>query len=64
VEFADRVSAEARDLLFDPQTSGGLLISIDPGTKDRLLSELAEQGEPAWEIGRVTDAPGPGVVVR
>lgn len=63
IEFADRVTTEEKDLLYDPQTSGGLLISVDPGRKDRLLSELADQGEPAWEIGRVTEAAGPGIVV-
>jgi selenide, water dikinase len=32
------------DLLFDPQTSGGLLISIDPIRADELLADLKKSG--------------------
>lgn len=32
------------DLLFDPQASGGLLISIDESDAERLLEALMEKG--------------------
>jgi selenide, water dikinase len=42
------------DLLFDAQTSGGLLICVAPGETDALLREIREGGDPsAAEIGEV-----------
>ena len=40
-------------LLFDPQTSGGLLIAIDESRCDELLSQLAAIETPSRKIGRV-----------
>ena len=50
---------EARaQLLFDPQTSGGLLFAL-PGRRPRTLRErFAVAGEPIWEIGRVVEGAG------
>ncbi len=44
VVFGDAMSAEERMLYFDPQTSGGLLISIAPKDANRLLQALADAG--------------------
>ena len=44
------------DLLFDPQTCGGLLASVSPTHADRLLEALHTAGHPAVIIGRM-DAP-------
>ncbi len=41
------------ELLFDPQTSGGLLISLPYSEKDNYLEELNKKGVPAYYIGRV-----------
>jgi selenide,water dikinase len=42
------------DLIFDPQTSGGLVISIAPGHADACLEELKDQGvQSAAIIGEV-----------
>ncbi len=45
----------AADLLFDPQTAGGLLAAVDPGKADELLSELCQAGYSAARIGALTE---------
>jgi selenide,water dikinase len=48
----DRGLAEwETQLLFDPQTSGGLLIAVPAENVAALLAGLAAAGETAWEIG-------------
>jgi selenide,water dikinase len=51
--FADTVPQEYRDLLFDPQTSGGLLISIAPDAADAALAALGRHGVSVVRVGRV-----------
>lgn len=53
--FEDRVSLDRyqMELLFDPQTSGGLLLSVPPEAADALLASLLASGHQAAEIGRV-----------
>ncbi len=41
-------------LLFDPQTSGGLLIAVAPEDHAALVTALETRGTPAWTIGRLT----------
>ena len=51
----EAVQDERYPLVFDPQTSGGLLASIPDGSADRCLDDLHEMGyEKAAIIGRVT----------
>lgn len=55
VSFAETVPENLRDLFFDPQTSGGLLISAPEGEAGRLLAALHQAGiKEAEIIGRVT----------
>ena len=51
VEFTADVPQEYRDLLFDPQTSGGLLIAISPESTDAAISALDHRGVSARRIG-------------
>lgn len=53
--IADRRGLDAveEELLFDPQTSGGLLIAVAPIAADRLLADLLAGGHAAAEIGEV-----------
>ncbi|MCD8256566.1 MAG: selenide, water dikinase SelD, partial [Oscillospiraceae bacterium] len=44
---------EYQDLLFDPQTSGGLCISVDAEDADALLGELQNAVPAAQRIGSV-----------
>jgi selenide,water dikinase len=50
-------------LIYDPETSGGLLIAIDADKADALLNELREKGEDAHRIGEVVDGEGIHVTV-
>ena len=51
VYIRDSVPPEQQNILFDPQTSGGLLIFSDPQDVDRLLASLRSAGVDAVEIG-------------
>ena len=43
------------ELLFDPQTSGGLLVSVPAEEVDALLKELQAAGIPAQDFGSVIE---------
>jgi selenide,water dikinase len=45
-------------LLFDPQTSGGLLMAVDPGVADDLAARLKADGYAAAVIGSVREGSG------
>jgi selenide, water dikinase len=54
VTFADTVERSRRDVLFDPQTSGGLLISVKADQSMKLVAALKKAGiGDAAEIGEV-----------
>jgi len=58
VSFDPALKDSDQMLLFDPQTSGGLLLSV-PEEKLQNFQQLASQRSlPMWEIGRVTDLSG------
>lgn len=59
-------AADWRDLLTDPQTSGGLLIAVAEADVGRVLDMAAQDGfTVATEIGRVVQATSrPAVIVR
>jgi selenide,water dikinase len=69
-EFAECMVSEEgvldeplRMLMYDPQTSGGLLVSVDAGRAASLVLALGNAGIPACAIGGVT-AGKPGIVLR
>lgn len=47
-----------QDLLFDPQTAGGLLAAVAPDQAGNLLEQLQAAGYPAALIGKVTEDTG------
>ncbi len=57
LKMAASLSSFEDELLYDPQTSGGLLLSLPGDQADKLLHELKDAGIPAANIGEVTDDP-------
>jgi selenide,water dikinase len=60
---------DLRALLYDPQTSGGLLISVASDDASELLASLQNAGLPAAIIGRASspfaaDAGAPAIILR
>ncbi len=64
VELRRAIPADLLQLLYDPQTSGGLLAAIDPGESSAARAAFAAGGVRAWEIGTVLVIRGPSVSVR
>jgi selenide,water dikinase len=55
VSVASDIEEAVRELLFDPQTSGGLLLSVAGDKAEAMLNAMASQGVPASVIGKVTE---------
>lgn len=65
VEIPGEVPGYLADILFDPQTSGGLLIAVAPEKADALLARLHGVGvEEAAIIGEVVAAPKGKIIIR
>jgi selenide,water dikinase len=65
VDFAPSVDLLVQDVLFDPQTSGGLLICVDRENADELLEKLKEKGmDSAAIIGGVATEPKERIVIK
>ena len=64
VGYGENVSDEIRTLLFDPQTAGGLLISVAASDASALVLALQQVGVPAIEIGEVVPPSRPLISVR
>jgi selenide,water dikinase len=63
VEFRRRLAKKGEEMIFDPQTSGGLLISLPESRAESLVSDLHEAGVPwAALIGTVEEGT-PGITV-
>lgn len=61
--FAPEIPVEYQDLLFDPQTSGGFLIAIDPEQSGAALASLERHGVAARRVGRVLAKTSPLLAV-
>lgn len=58
VEFANLIDEPSQMLLFDPQTSGGLLLGVPRENVDAFLARAEELSQPAWAIGEVRSGAG------
>lgn len=64
VNFSDSVKREIKDMLYDPQTSGGLMISVDENRLDELLKELEKSPTKYAVIGRVEKKGEKSLIVK
>jgi selenide, water dikinase len=62
VTFATSFEEQRQMLLFDPQTSGGLLLAVPERLVPEFNRKAQELDQPVWEIGRVTA--GSGIIVE
>ncbi len=63
VRIAAGISEALEHVLFDPQTSGGLLMAVPPEKAGDLESRFAASGLPTWRIGEVVEGEGVEVIV-
>ena len=57
------ISFAMEEVLFDPQTSGGLLIAVEPVQAEALEMELQKAGLPARIVGELTNRTDPEILV-
>lgn len=62
VRFGAGVDEAARMMLFDPQTSGGLLLGVSPTKLDSFVARAQQLSQDIWPIGEVKD--GRGIQVK
>ena len=62
VKFDDAIDDPARMLLYDPQTSGGLLLGVPQEKLERFQSRAAELDQSVWVVGEVRV--GKGIEVK
>lgn len=63
VEYRDTISEELRDILYDPQTSGGLLFSVAKEKHKSLLKKFARAQVEVFVIGEVTNKPKEKILI-
>ncbi|RKD32479.1 selenide, water dikinase SelD [Thermohalobacter berrensis] len=64
VYFSDEIPQNKQDILFDPQTSGGLLISVSNDKADELLRELKDNPFEYAIIGEVIEKGEHPIIVK
>lgn len=62
IRFAEDISEELRMLLFDPQTSGGLLLAVPPARLDSFVKRAEEIKQAIWVIGEAVEGEGIEIV--
>ncbi len=58
VEFSDRFDETSQMMLYDPQTSGGLLLGLQAANMDGFAGRAQELKQPFWIIGEVKEGDG------
>jgi selenide,water dikinase len=62
VRFAESVTPPQRTLLWEVETSGGLLLAVPPAQMENFQAACAERNQDCWEIGEVVDGTGVEVI--
>jgi selenide,water dikinase len=62
VKFDDKIDDPARMLLYDPQTSGGLLLGVPQDKLEKFQSRAIELDQSVWVVGEARE--GNGIEVR
>ena len=62
VLLPENFSDEWDALIFDPQTSGGLLMAVPPEKVDALLQEFKPRDTAYWVIGQVAEGFGVQII--
>ena len=63
VQFED-ISFAMEEVLFDPQTSGGLLLAVHPEDADEMVARMREAGLPAAIVGKIIEKEDVEIYVR
>jgi selenide,water dikinase len=63
VHVAGELDGDLLDLLYDPQTSGGLLVAVADSESQAAIGAFAAAGVPATRIGRAISAEDARIVV-
>jgi len=58
VRFLRTIEDDIEDLLFDPETSGGLILSLPAERGQELAAAFQEANEPLWLIGEIQNGTG------
>lgn len=59
----EEVPFSMEEVLYDPQTSGGLLFAVDPADANELEQELQQAGLAAKIVGEILDKTDPEIIV-
>jgi selenide,water dikinase len=62
VTFDPDIPEEMQQLLYTPETSGGLLVAVPPEKLDHLTGRFAEQGHACWVVGEAIEGRGIEVI--
>lgn len=57
-KFLNKIPDYLEDLLFDPETSGGLILTLPADRAEQLEVAFRDAGEPLWRIGEVQTGTG------
>ena len=60
----ENISFAMEEILFDPQTSGGLLIALPEREAEKMLEEMKSKNIPAEAVGRLTDKKDIEILVK
>jgi selenide,water dikinase len=58
VRFAQKITPAQRSLLWEAETSGGLLLAVPAGRVETFRAACAERSQECWEIGQVVEGEG------